>query len=128
MEAVVGRMIMPGEPVADMQGVRVFPPAPREFDALTASRAELPRQGLPQQPDPLTQAGPAALWEQRMRRYQGFEHLQPELLPAETPAEPVAAGLGLPALVTCGFELTFPAPITISSGTWTVPDLHYSQS
>ena len=119
---------MPGEPVANMQGVRVFPPAPREFDALTASRAELARHGLPQQPDPRTQAGPAALWEQRMRRYQGFEHLEPDLLPADTATEPVAAGFGLPALVSCGFELTFPAPITISSGTWTVPDLHHSQS
>jgi hypothetical protein len=121
-------MIMAGESVPDMEGVRVFPPAPKGFDALAASRAELARHGIPQRPDPRTQSGPAALWEQRMRRYQGFEHLAPELLPADTPTEPVAAGFGLPALVSCGFELTFPAPITIFSGTWTVPDLHHTQS
>jgi hypothetical protein len=121
-------MIMAGETVPDMAGVRVFPPAPKEFDALAASRAELARHGIPQRPDPRTQSGPAALWEQRMRRYQGFEHLQPELLPPDGPREPVNAGFGLPALVSCGFELTFPAPITIFSGTWTVPDLSHSQS
>jgi hypothetical protein len=66
------------------------------------------------------------LWQQRARRYQGFDHLEPELLPADIPTDPVAAGFGLPALVSCGFELSFPAPITILSGTWTVPNLNYS--
>lgn len=112
--------------IPDMAGIQVRPPAPKGFDALTASRAELARHGLPQRPDPRTQPGPAALWEQRARRYRGFDHLEPELLPAGEAAEPVAAGFGLPALVSCGFELTFPAPITIFSGTWTVPDLNYN--
>src|SRR6478752_6449862 len=79
----------------DMKGVRVFPPPPKGFDALAASKTDLARHGIPQRPDPRTQSGPAALWEQRARRYQGFEHLEPELLPADQPTEPVAAGFGL---------------------------------
>jgi hypothetical protein len=124
-----GETIMTGKTVSDMRGVRVFPPAPKGFDALAASKTDLLRHGLPQRPDPRTQPGPAALWEQRARRYRDFEHLEPVLLPADEAAEaaePVAAGFGLPALVSCGFELTFPAPITIASGTWTVPDLNYN--
>ena len=117
---------MAGKVVSDMKGVRVFPPAPKGFDALGASKTDLARHGLPQRPDPRTQPGPAELWEQRARRYQGFDHLEPELLPADIPTDPVAAGFGLPALVSCGFELSFPAPITILSGTWTVPNLNYS--
>ena len=35
-------------------------------------------------------------------------------------------GLRPAELVSCGFELSFPAPITILSGTWTVPDLNHS--
>jgi hypothetical protein len=109
-----------------MEGVRVFPPPPKGFDALAASKTDLARHGLPQRPDPRTQPGPAALWEQRARRYQGFEHLEPELLPADKPTEPVAAGFGLPPLVSSGFELSFPAPIVMLSGTWTVPNLNHS--
>ena len=117
---------MAGKAVPNMKGVRVFPPPPKGFDALAASKTALARHGLPQRFDPRTQSGPAALWEQRARRYQGFEHLEPELLPADTPTEPIAAGFGLPALISCGFELSFSAPITILSGTWTVPDLNHS--
>jgi hypothetical protein len=118
---------MAGKAVPDMKGVRVFPPPPKGFDALAASKTDLARHGLPQRPDPRTQPGPAALWEQRARRYQGFEHLEPELLPADKPTEPGPAGLGLPALVSCGFELnSFGAPITILSGTWTIPNLNHS--
>jgi hypothetical protein len=117
---------MAGKAVLGMKGVRVFPPAPKGFDALAASKTDLARHGLPQRPDPRTQPGPAALWEQRARRYQGFEHLEPELLPADKPTEPVAAGFGLPPLVSSGFELSFPAPIVMLSGTWTVPNLNHS--
>jgi hypothetical protein len=112
----------------DTREVRIFPPAPKEFDALTASKTDLARHGLPQRPDPRTRSGPAALWEQRARRYQGFDHLTPELIPPGTPREVVVnAGFGLPPLFSCGFELIFAAaPITIASGTWTVPDLAYN--
>jgi len=110
----------------DIKGVRVFPPPPKGFDALAASKTDLARHGLPPRPDPRTQSGPAALWEKIARRYKDFDHLEPKLLAPDKPREPVAAGFGLPALVSCGFELGFPAPITILSGTWTVPDLNHS--
>jgi hypothetical protein len=110
----------------DIKGVRVFPPPPKGFDALAASKTDLARHGLPPRPDPRTQPGPAALWEKIARRYKDFDHLEPELLAPDKPTEPVAAGFGLPALVSCGFELGFSAPITILSGTWTVPDLNHS--
>jgi hypothetical protein len=104
---------------------RAVRPAPREFDALSASKVDLARHGLPQRP---TEPGPAALWEKRARRYRGFEHLEPELLlPAGPPAPKAAAGL-LPALASAGFELTSEAPITIFSGNWTVPDLNHAAS
>ena len=110
----------------DIKGLRVFPPPPKGFDALAASKTDLARHGLPPRPDPRTQSGPAALWEKIARRYKDFDHLEPKLLAPDKPREPVAAGFGLPALVSCGFELGFPAPITILSGTWTVPDLNHS--
>jgi hypothetical protein len=117
---------MAGKAVPKMKGVRVFPPPPKGFDALAATKKDLARHGLPQRPDPRTQPGPAALWEERARRYRGFDHLEPELVPADEPTEPVAAGFGLPPLVSCGFELSFPAPITILQGSWTVPNLNHS--
>jgi hypothetical protein len=116
---------MAGKPVPKMKGVRVFPPAPEGFDALAATKKELLRHGFPQRPDPQKQPGMAALWEQYARRYRGFEHLAPELIPADTPSEPVAQ----PALFpreTCGYELTSPAPILMVSGTWTVPNLNHN--
>ena len=62
-----------------------------------------------------------------MRRYQGFEHLEPELLPADQPPEPVAVGFGLEPLESCGYELfNRGGPISILSGTWTIPNLNYS--
>jgi hypothetical protein len=109
----------------DVKGLRVFPPPPKGFDALAASKTDLERHGLPPRFDPRMQPGPAALWEEIARRYKDFDHLEPELLPPDKPTEPVAAGL-LPGLVSCGFELGFPAPITIFSGTWTVPNLNHS--
>ena len=117
---------MAGKAVPNMKGVRVFPPPPKGFDALAASKTDLARHGIPPRPDPRTQPGPAALWEQRMRRYQNFEHLEPELIAPDKPTEPVLAGFGLPPLVSCGFELSFPAPIVIFSGTWTVPNLKFT--
>jgi len=110
----------------DIKGVRVFPPPPKGFDALAASKPDLARHGLPSRPDPRTQPGLAALWEVIARRYKDFDHLEPKLLAPDKPREPVAAGFGLPDLVSCGFELGFPAPLTSLSGTWTVPDLNHS--
>jgi hypothetical protein len=113
--------------VPKMKGLRVFPPPKRGFDGLAATKIELARHGLPQRPDPRTQPALAALWEQYARRYKDFEHLEPKLLPAKKPRTPVAAGFGLFPGESCGFELfNASAPITMLSGTWTVPNLNYS--
>lgn len=117
---------MAGKAIPNMKGVRVFPPPPKDFDALAATKRDLTRHGLPQRPDPRTQPELAALWEQRARRYQGFEYLEPKLLPADKPTEPVAA-FALSPLISCGYELfNLSGPITILSGTWTVPNLNNS--
>jgi hypothetical protein len=120
---------MAGKAVPKMKGVRVFPPAPKGFDALAATKTDLARHGLPQRPDSRAQPALAALWEQRARRYQGFEHLKPKLLPADRLTKPLAAGFGLFPLESCGFELfNSSGPITVLSGTWTVPNLNHSPS
>jgi hypothetical protein len=120
-------MIMTGDAGAEMEAVRVFPPAPQGFDALVATKADLARHGLPQRPDPRSQPGLAALWDQRARRYQSFQHLEPQLLPADKPTKPATAPFGLFPLETCGYELTsLNAPFTILSGTWAVPNLNHS--
>ena len=107
------------------KGVRIFPPPPKGFDVLAASKRDLIRHGIPQRPDPRSEPAVAALWERHARRYQGFEHLKPELLPGVTVAEPVASLFGLSPLESCGFELfNSTGPITIFSGTWTVPNLN----
>jgi hypothetical protein len=74
----------------------------------------------------------AALWEQRGRRYRDFEHLEPELLPAETPTEPATAeaGIGPSPREACGYTLrtTSADPFTILQATWTVPNLNHRPS
>ena len=62
-----------------IKGVRIFPPPPKGFDALAASKRDLVRHGIPERPDPRTQPAVAALWERLARRYQDFEHLKPQL-------------------------------------------------
>jgi Peptidase A4 family len=109
-----------------MKGVRLFPPPPKGFDALAATKTSLVRHGLPQRPDPRKQPGLAALWEQHARRYQGFEHLKPELVPGR-PTHPAPPAFGLFPLEHCGYELvSLGAPLTILSGKWTVPNLNHS--
>ena len=103
--------------------VRLFPPPPKGFDALAASKKELTRHGIPQRPDARTQPGGAALWERLARRYQNFEHLDPKLIPPDKPPKPVEA-FGLFPGESCGFEFFNSGPITIFSGTWTVPNLN----
>ena len=107
------------------KGVRIFPPPPKGFDVLAATKRDLVRHGIPQRPDPRTEPSVAALWERLARRYQGFEHLKPQLLPGVIATKPVAALFGLSPLESCGFELfNSTGPITIFSGTWTVPNLN----
>jgi hypothetical protein len=120
---------MAGKEVPGVEGVRVFPPPPKGFDALAASKTDLAHHGIPPRPDPRAQPALAALWEQRMRRYQSFEHLEPELVPADQPTKTIAAGFGLDPLESCGYELfNSTGPITILSGTWTIPNLNHSPS
>jgi hypothetical protein len=103
--------------------VRIFPPPPKGFDVLAATKRDLVRHGIPQRPDPRTEPSVAALWERLARRYQSFEHLKPQLLPGVT-REPVASLSALSPLESCGFELFSPGPIAIFSGTWTIPNLN----
>ncbi len=118
---------MPDNVGPNTQKVRTFPPPPKGFDALAASRRDLMHHGLPQRPDPETQPVLAALWEQRARRYQGFEFREPKPLPSETSWEPLAAASGLPELFSCGYELFHhTGQITMLTGTWTVPNLNNS--
>jgi hypothetical protein len=91
----------------DIKGLRVFPPPPKGFDPLAASKTDLARHGLPPRPDPRTQSGPAALWEMVARRYKDFDYLQPELLAPDKPRESLTPGF-LDGIVSCGFELNFP--------------------
>ena len=105
----------------NIKGVRVFPPPPKGFDALAAGKTHLARHGLPPRPVPERSLDLVVL-----PHTLDFDHLEPELLAPDKPTEPIAAGFGLSARVSCGFELGSPAPITILSGTWTVPDLNHS--
>jgi hypothetical protein len=124
-------MTMAGKEVPNMTGLRVFPPPPKGFDPLTATKTALARHGLPQRPDPQTQPELAAFWEERARRYRDFEHLEPRFLPVDQPKEPptdaVAEGLTLSEFESCGYELIdASAPITMFTGTWTIPNLKYT--
>jgi hypothetical protein len=108
-------------------GVRTFPPAPKGFDALGATKKDLRRHGIPLRPDPIRQPGLATLWDHHVRRYRDFDHLQARLTGAEPTIERPVNALGLFPGEACGFELTsFNAPFTVLSGTWSVPNLHHS--
>jgi hypothetical protein len=110
-----------------LEGLRVFPPPAKGFDALTAKKRELTHHGLPQRPDPRTDPELALLWEQRARRYKSFEHLEPKLIPPDVAPPPLTEAFTLSTFVSAGFELTsLSAPITMLSGTWTVPNLTYT--
>jgi hypothetical protein len=118
---------MAGKAVPKIKGLRVFPPPPKGFDALAATKTVLARHGIPQRPDPRKQPALAAFWEQRARRYQGFEHLEAKLLPVDKPTVPIAPAFGLSPLESCGYELfNSTGAITMLSGTWTVPNLNHS--
>lgn len=129
LQTPTGRTIMAKKAVSKIKGVRIFPPPPKDFDALAASKRDLTRHGIPQRPDPRTQPALAALWERFARRYRGFEHLEPKLIPAEKPPQPVVSALGLFPGEDCGFELfNSTSPMTILTGTFTVPNLKYSSN
>jgi hypothetical protein len=110
-------------------GVRLYPPPSKDFDPLTATDEDLKRHGVPLRPDPQTQPGMAALWEQLARRWRGFDHLEPR--PDHTTATKkavTAAGIGPAPIESCGYSLFSNAPFTALFVTWTVPNLRFSPS
>jgi hypothetical protein len=109
------------------KGVKVFPPAPKGFDATTASITELARHGLPPRPDPQTQPVPAMQWDHIARRYSNFEHAEPGL--TSTTVARGAAPFTLDHFESCGYELLSPtSPFLSLAATWTVPDLNHKAS
>jgi Peptidase A4 family len=114
--------------VADskVKGVRMFPPAPKGFDAEGATKKDLRRHGIPLRPDPSRQPGLAAAWDHHVRRFRNFDHLQAELTEVAPVVEQPVSALGLFPGEACGYELTsFNAPIVMTSGTWTVPNVRH---
>ncbi len=98
---------------------------PEGFDPLTADRHRLLRHGVPLRPDPQVQPGLAALWDQQVRRYRGFEHVAVRERPrAAAPATTEA--LGLEPTEACGYTLTSVGdPFTALFVTCNVPNLRH---
>jgi Peptidase A4 family len=117
---------MTDENVPEKSRLRLLPPAPAGFDPLTATATDLARHGLPRRPDPDTEPGLAALWEQKAVQYRNFEHLAPAAHPAAVAAPLAVPGLGPDPIDSCGYNLTSNSgPFTSLFITWTVPDLQY---
>jgi hypothetical protein len=105
---------------------RLSPAPPQDFVPFAATADDLRTHGLPQRPDARVQPHLAALWDSCARRYQGFEHLSPDIKPygpgtASTPAS-------LSPLENCGYSLstTSSEPFVALFIHWTVPHLIYS--
>jgi Peptidase A4 family len=106
--------------------LRLFPPIPKGFEAEKATNKDLRRYGIPLRPDPSREPGLTALWDQHVRRYRDFEHLQATTTSADPAIEPRVSALALFPREACGYELTsFNAPFTVFSGRWTIPNLHH---
>jgi hypothetical protein len=115
--------------------IRLYPPAPQDFDPFAATKRDLMKYGLPLRPDPHKEPGMAALWERQAARYRSFEHLEPrpdtttankKRLPAKIAAG-AAPAFGPDPIESCGYQLFSPsAPFTVLFVTWTVPDLRFS--
>lgn len=105
------------------------PPPPKDFDPLVARKEDLRRYGIPQRPDPQTQPGLAALWDQQARRYRTFDHLQAQT-PWPAAIDPgTTQAFGLEPSEHCGYVLTsVGAPFTALFVTWTVPNLRHTPS
>lgn len=115
--------------ISGRRGLRLYPPAPKDFDPFTASAADLRRHGLPLRPDPRAQPGLSALWERLAARYWGFDHLEPRLEPIARAARAATANaiFGVDPHYSCGYGLTsVGAPFTALFVTRTVPDLQFS--
>jgi len=114
------------------RGLRLYPPAPKDFDPFAATDKDLLRHGLPPRPDPHAQPGMAALWDRQAARYRHFEHLAPEADTAAADKQMIdtsAAALGPDPFASCGYQLfSFTAPFTAMFVTWTVPSLQFTPS
>jgi hypothetical protein len=121
--------VMSTQKTPDGKALRLFPPAPKDFDALVATTEELKRHGLPRRPDPHTEPGLAALWERQARRYHGFDHLVPDIDVATSGENALGPFLGLEPVESCGYSLfSTQSTFGVLFLTWTVPDLEYSPS
>jgi hypothetical protein len=119
---------MTGQQTPDGNGLRLYPPPPKDFDPFTATQEDLKRHGLPLRPDRHSEPGMAALWERQADRYRSFEHLEPLPDTATAAAKKAlpAPALGLEPTESCGYQLFSSAPFTALFMTWTVPDLRFS--
>jgi hypothetical protein len=121
--------VMSTQKPPDGKALRLFPPAPKDFDALAASAEDLKRHGLPRRPDPHTEPGLAALWERQARRYHGFDHLVPDVDIATAGENALGSFPGLEPLESCGYSLlSTQSTFGVLFLTWTVPDLEYVPS
>lgn len=112
---------------SDAKSIRIFPAIPKGFDAEKATKKELLKHGIPLRPDPTREPGLTAIWDQHVRRFRNFEHLQAAVTSVGLATEPPVSAFGLFPRETCGYELTsLGAPITVFSGRWTIPNLHFS--
>ena len=94
------------------QRLRLFPPVPNGFDAEKATNKDLRRYGLPLRPDPRREPGLTALWDQHVRRYRHFEHLQAAITSADPAIELPTSAFALFPREACGYELnSFNAPL-----------------
>jgi Peptidase A4 family len=105
---------------------RLSPAPPQGFAPFAATEEELRTHGLPQHPDPRAQPHLAALWDRCARRYSGFEHLSPEIMPPDPATSPNPAALS--PLENCGYSLVsnISEPFVALFIQWTVPHLIYS--
>ncbi len=104
-------------------------PPPKDFDPHKADKRELVRYGVPQRPNPQTQPGLAAQWDQLVRRYTGYDHVPAHVdRTAVTGSETTHQALTLEPSEHCGFELASGDPFTALFVTWTVPNLRFVPS
>lgn len=107
--------------------VRLYPPAPKDFDPFTATVEDMKKHGLPLRPDADAEPSLAALWERQARRYRSFDHLEPRPDTATAAKQALAPFGVLDPVETCGYIAeTTGATIGVMFLTWTVPDLHYN--
>jgi peptidase A4-like protein len=117
---------MPAQEGSSKEALRLSPAPPQDFVPFAATAEDLRTHGLPQRPDARVQPHLAALWDSCARRYQGFEHLSPDIKPSGAGTASTPASLS--PLENCGYSLstTSSEPFDALFIHWTVPHLVYS--